>query len=266
VDDPNTTFTFTSASFTLAPGQEAYKCQNFKNTIGKDVAIVSTEVNMAKGSHHMFVFHDPSYQAGSGLTDCSGVEFHDYLVVAQVPHETLTYPDNVGRSLKGTEGLRILAHYLNTTADPITANIQIKFKFVDPSAVKWLGGQMFLNNVAIFVGPGASTKTSSFRVPYDINMLFAVSHMHARGTRFQATTNTGQTIYDGNNWDEPTENKFNPPMLIKAGSTITWSCDYVNNTQTTYTFGESANTNEMCILNALFYPQDTAHNGAALDG
>jgi hypothetical protein len=266
-DDPNTTFTIASGTFDLAPGREAYKCQNFKNPLDRDVAITVTESTMVKGSHHMFVFHGATFnQNTNGVADCSGVEFHDYLHVAQTPHEVISCPAGVGRILKKGEGLRILAHYLNTTGDPITGQITIKFRFVETNQVQFLAAQMFLNNAGLLVPAGKSTQTRTFNVPYDIKMLYAVSHMHSRGTRFQARTNTGQVIYDGPDWDEPKENVFTPPMDVKAGSTITWSCDFANNTGRTLIFGESADVNEMCILNALFYPPTPGqHEGQALD-
>jgi hypothetical protein len=266
-DDPNSTFSIVSGTFPLNPGAETYQCQNFKNPLDHDVAIISSESTMVKGSHHMFVFHDPTFNADTGATaTCSGNEFHDYLHVAQTPHEIITYPANVGRILKKGEGLRILAHYLNTTADPITGQVTIKFNFVDTSKVQYLAAQMFLNQALLSVPTGQSTQSRTFRVPFNIKMLYAVSHMHSRGTRFTAKTNTGQVIYDGNDWDEPKEMVFSPPMDVASGSTITWACDYTNNTGRALSFGEHADVNEMCILNALFYASDLGPNqGTALD-
>jgi hypothetical protein len=44
-------------------------------------------------------------------------------------------------------------------------------------------------------------------------------------------------------------------MAIAAGTVITWVCTYNNMTGMTLTFGESANTDEMCILAGMAYPK-----------
>lgn len=265
---PNTNeFTLTSAAFDVPAGAEVYKCQNFRNPIGADVAVVETSSFMAAGSHHMFVFHGSTFNADSNaISDCSGNEFHDYIHVAQVPQETITYPAGVGRSLPGGDGLRILAHYLNTGTTTLHAQIALTFKYVQPNEVTYLAAQMFLNQGRLLVPPGVSTQSSTFTIPYDIEMLYAVSHMHKHGTHFVATTSAGQTVYDGMDWDEPVEAAYSPPMHIAGGSTLTWACTFNNDTGGYLTFGDSAITNEMCIVNAVFYPSQAGQNqGKALD-
>lgn len=222
---------------------------------------------MAPGSHHMFVFDDAQFDADSGAAvDCSGVEFHDYIHVAQRPEVKITYPSGIGRSLKGNEGFRILAHYLNGSDTTLTAQVTVRFTYSDPSSVQYLAAQMFLNQGLLSVQPGTSRHQSQFAVPYAIRMLNAVSHMHSRGTHFNASTNQGVQIYDGSDWDEPEATAYDPGLDIAAGSVITWYCDFDNPTGQTLRFGESATKNEMCILNALFYPTNaSANQGVPLD-
>lgn len=254
-------FDISSVQFPVGPGGEVFKCQNFKNPVGQDVAILYSDSFMAPGSHHMFVFHDPSFNADSNaVSDCSGIEFRDFIHEAQTPQREWKYPDGVGRSLKGTEGLRILVHYLNTSSQTLTAQVAVKFHYVAPSQVQFLAAEMFLNVIGLAVVPGTSTVSRTYRIPYDINMVQAVSHMHKQGVHFTATTTSGQTLYDGTQWDEPPPNYFNPPMTVTANSTLTWSCTYNNQTGTTLTFGESAATNEMCIFVGCFYPTNPAAN------
>jgi len=254
-------FDISSVQFPVGPGGEVFKCQNFANPVKQDVAILYSDSFMAPGSHHMFVFHDPSFNADSNaVADCSGVEFRDFIHEAQTPQREWKYPDGVGRSLKGTDGLRILVHYLNTSSQMLTGQVAVKFHYVAPSQVQFLAAEMFLNTVGLAVVPGTSTVSRTYRIPYDITMIQAVSHMHKQGVHFTATTTAGQTLYDGTQWDEPQPNYFNPPMPVAANTTLTWSCTYNNQTGTTLTFGESAATNEMCIFVGCFYPTNPAAN------
>jgi hypothetical protein len=260
-----TRLTLTTTAFTLNPGEEAFKCQNFANTTGKDIAVIQASATMAKGSHHMFVYYDPSFNSDVALTDCSGTEFHDFLLLTQSPDETQTYPAGVGRVLHSNNGFRFGMHYLNTTTDPLQANVSARFDYVDTSAVQHLAAQMELNQGLLAVPPGTSTQTHTFPIPYDISMIYAISHMHKQGTHFKAATAT-QTLYETTVWDEPAPKLYDPPIQIPANSTITYGCDYNNATGMTLTFGESAQKNEMCIFFGVFYAsQASSPQGQGLD-
>ncbi|HEX3593918.1 MAG TPA: hypothetical protein VHU80_02420 [Polyangiaceae bacterium] len=260
-----TRLTLTTTPFMLDPGEEAFKCQNFANTTGKDIAVIQASATMAKGSHHMFVFYDPTFDADVALADCSGTEFHDFLILTQSPEETQTYPAGVGRVLKSNNGFRAGMHYLNTTPDPLMANVSARFDYVDTTAVQHLAAQMELNQGLLAVPPGTSTQSHQFAVPYDISLIYAISHMHKQATHFKAATST-QTLYETTVWDEPVPKTYDPPIQIPANSTITYACDYNNGTGMTLTFGESAQKNEMCIFFGVFYAtQPSSPQGQGLD-
>jgi hypothetical protein len=246
--------TIQTVDIQVPSGSELVKCQNFKNPIGQDAALLETDSNMVS-SHHMFVFHDSSFnQDTNAVADCSGIEFHDLLHLAQTPQQSIVYPAGVGRSLKAADGLRILVHLLNPGSQAATARVSIKMRWVAPSAVQSLAVAVFLNNAVLVVPTGVSTQSRTFTVPSDIKLMSAVSHMHSRATKFSATTNTGAVIYQGTSWNEPAPTQFNPNLSISQGTIITWACTYNNTTGMTLTFGESANTNEMCILAGVAYP------------
>ena len=260
-------FDITTSMFQVPAGGETYKCQNFKNPVAQDVAIVQSSSFMPKGSHHMFVFHGASYDADTNtVADCLGTEFATYVHVAQGPEVTISYPPDVGYALKGTEGLRIIAHYLNTTSSIINAAVNVKFYYVPPDQVHYLAAEMWLNDLAVTVPPGMSVTSRTFTVPYEIKMLYALPHMHSRGVHFKASTSTGQVFYDADGWNEPPPNVFDPPLDVPAGAVVTWACTYNNTSTSTLTFGESATSNEMCIFNGAFYPvQAGANQGVPLD-
>jgi len=252
---PVQTTSFSTVQIPVAAGAELVKCQNFQNPIGKDAAIVESDSNMTN-SHHMFVFHDPSFnQNDNAVSDCSGIEFHDLLHMAQTPQQKIPYPTGVGRVLPATEGLRVLVHLLNPGATDVTAQVTITFQTVAPNAVSRHAVSIFLNQVLLTVPPGTSDSPDSFTIPSDALLMTDVSHMHSRATNFNAVVNeTGDILYQGTQWNEPVVKNFNPALLLHAGNNITWTCSFNNTTGMTLTFGESANTNEMCILAGIVYP------------
>jgi hypothetical protein len=246
-------FTLNTDYIDVPIGGETFKCQNYANPVGKDVDFVQSESVMSAGSHHMFAFREQGLTDGS-LVDCSGLEFTEFVHSAQTPEQTLTYPSGVGRYFPATDGVRILAHYLNTTSKSLHAQVSVTFHYVDTSQVQAHAAGIFLNIATLFVRPGQSTVSHSYTLPYDIKLLGGVSHMHRHAVSFTSSTSDGRVIYQGTDWNEPKEAVFDPPMDIGAGTSISWSCSYNNTTGQTLTFGESAATNEMCIFSGTFYP------------
>lgn len=249
-------FTFETATFTVPPGSEVYKCQDFRNPFGQDVAIVESTTHLVSGSHHMFAFLVPNDQLSlfDALVDCpgGGVEFHPYLTTSASEEATTTYPPGVGRVLGAGDGVRLMVHLLNVTPDAQDAFIRYTVRHTDPATLQYRAGSIFLNNIGIRVPPGQSTQRSSYTLPSDIWLMGAASHMHSRGVHFVATAN-GQTLVDDTAWEDPKMFTFDPALHLTAGTTINWECTYQNETARTLTFGESASSNEMCIFPGEFY-------------
>lgn len=251
---------FSTVEIPVPAGAEMVKCQNFSNPIGKDAALIETDSDMVS-SHHMFVFHGTSYTDTNSVADCSGIEFSDLLHMSQTPQQQFVFPDGVGRVLPSGEGLRVLVHLLNPSTTAVTAKVTITFHAVDPSLIQYKAVSLFLNNALLSVPAGMSVQTrTTGALSQNIKLMGAVSHMHSRATAFSATTSTGKTLYSCNSstgvdcWNEPSPANFTPALDIASGTTFTWSCTYNNTTGKTLTFGESANTNEMCIFAGVAYP------------
>jgi len=243
--------------YTIQPGQEAVVCQDFANPLKQDVAVLESDSTMSQGSHHMFVFSDSTIasQNTTNVSTCSGIEFHDFVHVAQTPTQVIQYPSGVGKKLTSGQGLRILTHYLNAGSSSLVGQVTINIHWTPIAQVQRVAVGLFLNNALIVVPTGMSTQSrTTTALPADIDVMIAVSHMHKQAIGFQATTSTGQVIYKGTLWSDPVPAYFKPAMVVNKGSTITWACTYNNTTGKTLTFGESAATNEMCILAGIVYP------------
>jgi hypothetical protein len=270
-------FELTTASFTVPRGVgDVYKCESFKNPMNDDVAILDSESTMSPGSHHMFVFHGTGFNTDgplidseqAGATACSGVTFpSDFLHAAQTQEQALAYPTGVGRLLAAGDGLYVVAHYINLGEEDLTAQVKVKFHYVPRNQVQYLASEIFLNQLALVVpaSPATSAFASSYTTPFAMTLLGDVSHMHRRGTAFKATTNTGVTLYEGSDWDEPTATAYPSGLEVPAGTQITWQCAYDNTTGTALPFGESASTNEMCIMSGSLYSKDPAHQGEGMN-
>lgn len=257
--------TLTLAPFDIGPGEETYRCQTFQNPFGQDIAIVKSESTMTPGSHHMAAFRVMDDTNGA-IEECSGLEFHPTIHASQTPTATTVYPPGIGASLSAAEGVRLNVHFLNTTLDTIHTHVTVTFTYVNPSDVTYQAAQIYLNNSSLQVPPGASTATATLAIPTsvgDVKLLSAQSHMHQRATHFDATLSDGTDLYQTAQWSEPEVKTFTPALALPSGSSITWTCDFQNNTTETLTFGESAATNEMCVFTGFYYP---APAGAVIVG
>jgi hypothetical protein len=245
--------------FDVPAGKEVYKCENFPNPFGSAVDIDRFESHMPVGSHHMIVFFmDGSPDAGGGafgdLEDCSGAEFHPNVFGAQTPDSVIDLPKGIGVAVPAATWLRVQLHFINLSEKDATAGVTMRFHVAKPGAVTQHAGQLLFSNEDITVQPhsqGSATKTCT--VPSDISLLGVSSHMHSHATEFVATT-AGTTLYETKSWSDAVPNRFEPPFPLPANQDVTFTCSYTNDTATLVQFGQSAITDEMCILGGIYYP------------
>jgi hypothetical protein len=246
--------TLTMETFTIEPGQEVYKCQNYANPFGGEaVDVARFESHMTPGSHHLLLFYRPEAVDGP-LEDCSGLEFAATPYSTQLADDSVAYPPGVAARIQPQQGFRLQSHYLNTTTQPITANITMTFKLAAAGTVTAHAGVLFEVQPNIYVGPNSTeTVTRDCTIPFDMNVIKTASHMHRHGSHFLATVG-GETLFETEEWSEPQPALFDPPRLLPGGAPLHFECTFVNEGSVPLTFGESADTNEMCILGAAFYP------------
>jgi hypothetical protein len=243
-------------TFELGPGDEVYKCQNFENPFGRDVAILQSQSSMSKGSHHLAVFRIDESENGE-LESCSGLEFSGTLHSAQTLTARTTYPEGVGAFHLGTEGVRLNAHYFNTSEDIVRPKVEVAFDFVDGDAVEYKAAQIYMNDSTLDIPPGRGTAGGTMAIPEGvgtIRVISAQSHMHRRAVGFQSWLDDGTELYDTTTWSEPPVKRFDPEVVVESGQSITWKCDYENETNQHLLFGESADTTEMCVFTGFYYP------------
>ena len=271
IDQP---ITLTMTSFTVHPNEEVYKCQWFGNPFGHDVDLVKMVGHMDQGSHHFFLFNMSPVTLQTGaqpLSDCptGGLEFYPFPYLSQQQDWTVEYPQpNMGYPLVAKNGLMMNAHFLNAGSQDITPQVTITIYPAKPGVVTVKVGSIFLNNQAITVPamtstPIAITDSLAPISDEDYTIFTHWSHMHKYATDFKATI-AGQVVYDETDWSEPRLvtkgsplDKYNSLNLpVKSGATVSWTCMYTNPTSSAMVFGESADTTDMCIYIAQYYPAD----------
>jgi hypothetical protein len=265
--DYTQTKTITMSPFPVPAGSEVFYCQTFANPWGEQVDIKTYDLTMSTGSHHMFVFYQSNATDGS-VAPCpaGGLTFGAFTFTAAAPKITQTFPDTVGATIPAGTGFNLMAHFLNTGSEELTANVSVTIYVAKPGVVTNHAGVIYDNNVAMTVPPTGQpyVTTSSSTLDQDVNILTSASHMHKFGTNFVATATEpdgGTLMLDQTtSWDQPKSNEFTPALHLPSGTKITWSCTDVNSTGKTLTFGEYAETNVMCISVNIFYPVSDVTN------
>jgi hypothetical protein len=186
---------------------------------------------------------------------------------AQQPESRRDMPPGVAHRFQPGEVVILQTHYLNPGTEPLDAHAQLTLHTVEIATVPMEAGSIIFSDVNISVPPGGKSRsTMTCTLPTDFNPALLWSHMHKQGSNFVATTDDSSAaaalgvLYAENAWDEPHPRAypFDPPVTLHAGSHITFSCDFHNPGSTTLTFGQSAETNEMCLLHGMYWPRMTS--------
>lgn len=272
--DGGVTVTGDTAIITMTPFQvpkytEAYMCQTFANPFGADVEIAKFHSSMSPGSHHLLVLYEDNATNGA-LQSCSGLTFGPMPYGAQQPEAEVVYPDGVAALVKANQGFNLVSHYLNATPNDMTAHVQLVLHRAQPGTVTQHAGVFFFNNISALLPPAGGvppmttkTITASYTTKIPMNVLYAIGHMHQR-TQSLTATYGGTTLYTSDSWDNSPYQRYDPTVMLPAGTTIQWSCTIVNDTADTLTFGESAQTNEMCIFDGQYFPVPDGANPSIL--
>jgi hypothetical protein len=263
------------AALSVPAGTETVQCKLVAMPADRgEMAVRRIDHRYTAGSHHFLLFRTelgeipeggelliPCEEGdGSWMSDVRGVVY-----AAQEAEGGFRYPEGVGMSFQPGEVMLLQSHYLNTSTSALDARIDVELELTDPASLESEAGVLIFYNPQIVVPPsGAATATLSCPVASDIQLVFAASHMHKRGSLFEAVTDdaaateaAGGSLYTTDVWAEPLPRVFpeSPPLTIRAGSTISYTCHYDNPDAMTVVQGPSADANEMCMFVGSYWPR-----------
>jgi hypothetical protein len=265
----------------LQPGQEITKCFYFHTPNTEDAVVNKWVSDMTPGSHHMIVFTSldfTSTQPPDGtIDDCSGGGGIPLpLYGAQTPHQEVVMPtdDGFGKPLAqlisaNTAGY-IQMHYLNTGDEALTVHVALS-AYGLPATTEYTRTDMFATyNADISIPPGATNYTVSATCDvFDKKFWQMSSHSHKQSVA-TAVMDGSNMLFQSTDWEHPGERKWDvaDPYYQFQNPQITWSCTYDNtgtNASRTITDGQSAQTNEMCMATAYYFPANGA-KGCVMSG
>ncbi len=268
----------TSSDLTIAPGEETTQCFYFHTPNTDAVAIDKWVSDLTQGSHHMIFFTTlgGTPPADGTIDDCSGIRGSGQPIPlpvygTQVPHQETLFPkDDMGFPLgqeiqPNTPGF-FQMHYLNTTDQPLTVHVTLEGYALAPN-VGYTHTDLFATyNADISIAPHAvdqlvtatcpsASQTSELTQLQSYRFWQMSTHSHKQTVSVDVKDGA-TTLVTTNDWEHPTIQSFSPDFYSFANG-VTWECTYTNdgtNANNTITDGQSAATNEMCMMTGYYFP------------
>jgi hypothetical protein len=233
--------------------------------------ITHDTIEFTGGSHHVLVFQTPYPSIPthkddgtpvdtSGVFDCTSGATNGWTVSKVIGgsqnrdgEALLSFPPGVGLHVGGVALINV--HYINGFDQPLETDVRIAFDTLSSSEVTQEGDVLFLYNPLISVAPG-QTSRAEWRCPVyrDIHIANVQSHMHARGVGYAARVDDQAPFYVNDRWEGVPVQHYDD-LVVVAGSTFDYHCDYRNTTGRAIYQGPRT-TDEMCMLIGSYYPRD----------
>jgi hypothetical protein len=273
---PENSYSLTWGPVTAQPGDEHTQCLTLE--LGNAEAFHVNQIHNALtgGSHHLIVYRVAADEAvGTVPQECTPfagtleAEKSSPLMITQRHDEVLGLPTGVGFSLEAHQKIRLEMHFINASDEPIDISSVTTFVPMDPADFVDEADFLFIGNPDIKIPAGQAKTIGPVYLPmpaeFNGSKFFALTgHTHQYGVNVQVAAafddlDEGDLVYDHENfkWNEPITSFFNPTFSLPDNGGFRFSCDYVNTSNKTVEFGESAN-DEMCFFWAYYYPSKGA--------
>ncbi len=267
-------FTVTTPPLLAQPGEEVVFCYYFHTGNGATEGvrrITSAMEGMVRytsllttydGAGNPLDVQPPGTLTSAGCDWSGGNPNSRRIYTAHTLEEELLLPSDDGAGdplalefLPGQPAV-LVAHLLNDTVDPVTTAVTLTaFSHMPGVAYTKTATLTTVDTFLLIPSGGSTTTTESCPVPSAVKFWWFSTHTHgfAQSARIR---NGGSDIVVSTNWMVPAVAEFGPPNFyaFDIGEQLTYSCDFLNNSGQTVTFGDSYANDENCIGFAYFFP------------
>ena len=265
----------------LAPGKERTVCRIVRLSNAAEIDVLRIDAKLLPGSHHLIFYKSSETVEKPAPYDCPPLDIGFSggntkaipLYIAETQNDNgLPLPSGTAFHLAAGQMVKVEAHYLNASTQPIMAMGTVKLTTSRPGdPTKYIPADiMFCGSVFELSSRGIPAKSMSALAPGffkpqnvvpGIKVFGLTAHQHKRGTQMTISKSTsaqdeGTLLVDGQPWDnEPFITYDDNHLLTFSGEEgLRWQCRYNNPDNFVVKFGESAESDEMCFLWAYYYP------------
>jgi hypothetical protein len=249
------------AKYVLQPGQEDVVTMSAVSGNTTDIKYYYRQYRMRPGSHHVIVYNNGRRLGGTQNLAKDNPDF------GLIPPES----EGVGIPLAAKSPIDVNMHYYNFGDKPIIREVWINFWYKDPATVTETAAEIFsMTGVSAAVAHSHTVVGASCTVSGTGRALTIYGHRHLNNVRFSAWRNRGSQrdlVFEDYDPAHPTVLEYNSlttnmppdkaskraggwngPLDLKAGDTMEFECEIVNNTNKNFTGANEAADDEMCIL------------------
>lgn len=267
-------FSITTPPLAVAPGEEAAFCYyvHTGNSATQGVRRITSSMGGQTPYVSLLTTHDalgnpvdvqpPGTLSTAGCTWFGPDQNSRRIYTAHGPEEELLLPTDDGAGfplalefLAGQPAV-LVVHVLNDTVDPLTTAVTLT-AYSHLPGVSYTKTATFtaVDTQLVIPPPGTTTSTHTCPVPSGVKFWWFSTHTHgfAQSARIH---NGGSDIVVSTDWQAPAVAEFGPPGFYSfgVGEQLTYSCQYLNDSGQTVTFGESYFGDENCNGLAYFFP------------
>jgi thiol-disulfide isomerase/thioredoxin len=235
IGKPDAVFEFAQPVAVKATGTMPYQNVVVETHLSEEKWVQAIEVRPGARQvvHHVLVF--ARGESDSGATrDEAADERMGYWGIYVPGNSTLVYPEGYAKRLPKGAKFRFQVHYTpNGTATEDVTRIGLVFAKQPPRHEVHVAG---IVNTRLNIPPGAEDhrEAATLRVPFDVQVLAFLPHMHLRGkaARYEVTRGDGQpqTLLDIPRYDFNWQllYRYAEPLALARGDTIKFTAWYDN--------------------------------------
>jgi hypothetical protein len=272
-------YDITTGDIKIVAGDEQTYCVSRFLPTSEPIDMVSIGADMTAGGHHIIFYKSAATEESTAPTPCSAIldiGFSELsgglagtvpLFIAQQARTHLEFPAGVAYTFPAHQMTTVEMHFLNTTAEDMIISGTVHIGVARTGTITQKANLLFYGPGPglLSVPPGNQTVTNyyAFGAAHATppNIFAATTHTHQLSTGTSlAFGPQGSTrpIFQSSDWDNPQLKVFDPPLAAGPDDGLELTCSWNNTTGQTVVFGESARTNEMCLVWAYFYPDTGA--------
>lgn len=248
----------------VPPATEETYCYYFTVPGDAAVGVKRWQSQMTAGSHHLIVYFTAEAEQPDGTitTGCDGfgrggiANVPVWTYSAQLREAQMVMPDGVGMQVAAQQHGYVQMHYLNPTLEPLDVQVVVNAETFDVGATYTKASAFVTYNTEIAIPGGvgqAATAGGTCRVKPGLSFFSLSTHAHRRAVATEVKDGDA-VIFASDDWEHPGAKLWNEGYTF--GDTLTYRCDYKNDSADAVRTGPSADTDEMCMAVGYFYPAD----------
>jgi hypothetical protein len=234
----------------------------------------------ADSSHHFILYQLPQPAQSNGTIDTCATSSGTWVYGTSSPGRIvgMDMPAGVGLPMPAGTQVVVNMHFINPGTTAIYPKLKLNLLFAKD--IQYTAGVVTSFNTSINIpaatatGPGKQTVSGTCTAPVGAHFFQMATHTHKHGVVATINLNSGgqttplvytgaaqtypadQTPGTGTDYQHPGVAVWNAPnfLTVKSGDSFAYSCSYENNGSSPVTVGQTAASNEMCMMMGYYYP------------